>query len=74
MQSFGVRQLAATFLPASLLAGTSSESTIPSQQAGSSQSGSKLPHSKAGCARTSYEENFLGEVITWYSYPIVEDF
>jgi len=42
-----VRQLAAAFRPASLLAGTSAEGTIPRQQAGSSQSGSKLPHSKA---------------------------
>ena len=45
--SFGVRQLAAAFLPASLLAGIATESIIARQQAGSSQSGSKLPHSKA---------------------------
>jgi hypothetical protein len=42
-----VRRLAAAFLPASLLAGTSLERTNPSQQAGWCQSGSKLPHSKA---------------------------
>jgi hypothetical protein len=51
-----VRQLAAAFLPAGLRAGISPESkmvgvssarTIPSQQAGWRQSGSKLPHSKA---------------------------
>jgi hypothetical protein len=42
-----VRQLAAAFLPASLLAGISTGSAIPRQQAGSRQSGSKLPHSKA---------------------------
>jgi hypothetical protein len=47
MRSYGVRQLAAAFRPASLLAGISAEGTIPRQQAGSSQSGSKLPHSKA---------------------------
>ena len=47
MRSFGVRQQAAAFRPASLLAGISAEGTIPRQQAGSSQSGSKLPHSKA---------------------------
>ena len=52
MRSFGVRQLAATFLPASSLAGISTASAIPSQQAGWSQSGSVVPHSKAGCART----------------------
>jgi len=46
-----VRQLAAAFLPATLLAGLSSENTIRSQQAGWRQSGSKLPHSKAGFAR-----------------------
>jgi hypothetical protein len=49
-RSFGVRQLAAAFRPASLLAGISAERTIPRQQAGSSQSGSKLPHSKASHA------------------------
>ncbi|MGD0227959.1 MAG: hypothetical protein ABSF71_37105 [Terriglobia bacterium] len=48
---FGVRQLAAAFLTASLLAGISIESTNASQQAGSSQSGSKLPHSKASRPR-----------------------
>jgi hypothetical protein len=42
-----VRQLAAAFLPASLLAGVSSERILPSQQAAWGQSGSKLPHSKA---------------------------
>jgi len=47
VRSFGVRQLAAAFLPASLLARISTWSTIPCQQAGFSQSGSKLPHSKA---------------------------
>jgi hypothetical protein len=47
MRSFGVRQPAAAFHPANLLAGISAEGTIPRQQAGSSQSGSKLPHSKA---------------------------
>ena len=61
MRSFGVRQLAAAFLSASLLAGISSENnvaeilterTIPSQQAGWCESGSKLPHSKASHART----------------------
>ncbi len=46
-RSFGVRQLAAAFLPASLLTGKPSERTIPRQQAGWGQSGSKLPHSKA---------------------------
>ena len=46
-RSFGVRQLAAAFRPASSLAGISAEGTIPRQQAGLSQSGSKLPHSKA---------------------------
>src|SRR5271157_1938787 len=44
--AFGVRQLAAAFRPASLLAGISAGGIIPCQQAGSSQSGSKLPHSK----------------------------
>jgi len=34
-----------------LLAGLSTENTICSQQAGWRQSGSKLPHSKAGWAR-----------------------
>ena len=52
VRSFGVRQLAAAFLPASLLAGTSSETTIPSQQAGWRQSGSRLPHSKASHPQT----------------------
>jgi hypothetical protein len=47
MRGFGVRQLAAAFRPASLLAGISAEGTVPRQQAGSNQSGSKLPHSKA---------------------------
>src|SRR5271157_3390417 len=47
VRSFGVRQLAAAFLCASLLAGTSTWGAIPRQQAGSRQSGSKLPHSKA---------------------------
>ena len=46
-RSFGVRQLAAAFLPASLLAQISTARTIRRQQAGSRQSGSKLPHSKA---------------------------
>jgi len=40
-------KLAAAFLPASLLAGIATESLIARQQAGSNQSGSKLPHSKA---------------------------
>src|SRR5271157_3086473 len=40
VRSFGVRQLAAAFFPASLLAGISSKSTNPSQQAGWRQSGS----------------------------------
>jgi hypothetical protein len=47
MQSFGVRQLAAAFLSASLLAGTFHLSTSSSQQAGWGKSGSKLPHSRA---------------------------
>ncbi len=55
-----MRQLAAAFLPASLLAGLSTTSTTPRsvfdfasasgrsiQQAGWCKSGSKLPHSKA---------------------------
>jgi hypothetical protein len=42
-----VRQLVAAFLPASLLTETSMGSAIARQQAGSRQSGSKLPHSKA---------------------------
>ena len=46
MSCFGVRQLAAAFQPASLLAGISIASAIRSQQAGWGQSGSKLPHSK----------------------------
>ena len=46
-RSFGVRQLVAAFLPASLLAGISTERIIPSQRAGWYKSGSKLPHSKA---------------------------
>ena len=50
---FGVRQLAAAFLPASLLAGIATESIIARQQAGSSQSGSKLPHSKASLRMTA---------------------
>jgi len=50
VQSFGVRQLAAAFLPASLLAGISPGSDIASQQAGWGKSGSKLPHSKASHA------------------------
>jgi hypothetical protein len=61
-RSFGVRQLAAAFLPASLLAETESPAlpegfsrilfavTSPSQQAGWGKSGSKLPHSKASLA------------------------
>jgi len=44
--AFGARQLAAAFRPASLLGGISAEGIIPCQQAGSSQSDSKLPHSK----------------------------
>ena len=44
---FRVRQLAAAFPPASLLAGIPRRTFICSQQAGSCQSGSKLPHSKA---------------------------
>jgi hypothetical protein len=39
-----VRQLAAAFLPASLLAGISPTGATLSQQAGRHQSGSKLPH------------------------------
>jgi hypothetical protein len=46
IRSFGVQQLAATLLPDSSLAAISTESAIPGQQAGSNQSGSKLPHSK----------------------------
>jgi hypothetical protein len=48
-----VRQLAAAFLPASLLAGIAIESIIARQQAGSSQGGSKLPHSKASHRMTA---------------------
>jgi len=44
-RSFGVRQLAAAFRSASALAGIPAEGTIPRQQAGLSQSGSKLPFS-----------------------------
>ncbi len=51
MRSFGVRQLAAAFLPASLLAGFSSATTMSRQQAGSRKSGSKLPQSKASRPR-----------------------
>jgi len=47
VRSFGVRQLAAAFLSASLLAPISSACTNPSQPAGWWKSGSKLPHSKA---------------------------
>jgi len=42
---------AKTQFAASKLAGLSSENAICSQQAGWRKSGSKLPHSKAGCAR-----------------------
>jgi hypothetical protein len=54
MRSFGVRRLAAAFFLATLLAGISTEGAIPSQQAGRYQSGSKLPHSKASHACTSF--------------------
>jgi hypothetical protein len=46
VRSFGVRQLAAAFIPASLLAGSFNSTTNTRQQAGLGQSGSKLPHSK----------------------------
>jgi len=57
---FGVRQLAAAFRPASLLAGISAGGTIPRQQAGSSQSGSKLPHSKASLTARTKLGNCVG--------------
>ena len=49
-RSFGVRQLAAAFPFASSPAGISAVSVLPSQQAGSNQSGSELPHSNASPA------------------------
>ena len=66
---FGVRQLAAAFRPASLLAGFApttipiilllgSMCTVPSQQAGSGESGSKLPHSKASLRLTTGQTYF----------------
>jgi hypothetical protein len=42
-----VRQLAAAFISASLLAGISAGGALPNQQVGWGESGSKLPHSKA---------------------------
>jgi hypothetical protein len=47
VRSFGVRQLATAFLPASLLARIFNSSNDTNQQAGWGKSGSKLPHSKA---------------------------
>ena len=49
MPGFGVRQLAAAFSGASLLAPRQAKTvTVGGQQAGLEESGSKLPHSKAG--------------------------
>jgi hypothetical protein len=48
---FGVRQLAAAFSAASLLAVVLSRGR-PGQQAGLQESGSKLPHSKAAASRS----------------------
>ncbi len=53
MRSFGVRQLAAAFLLASLLVGIFNSSPNSSQQAGWWKSGSKLQHCKAPHAGTS---------------------
>ncbi len=54
VRSFGVRQLAAAFLPASSLAGISTWRTIHRQQAGWGKSGSELPHSKASHPRNTH--------------------
>jgi hypothetical protein len=49
--SFGVRQLAAAFLQASLLAARIPELEVAASKLAANGSGSKLPHSKAGSAR-----------------------
>ncbi|MGO8817017.1 MAG: hypothetical protein ACLQVG_20440 [Terriglobia bacterium] len=51
MRSFGVRQLAAAFHTASLLAESLLRSRFPTSEL-AGESGSKLPHSKAAQAGT----------------------
>jgi len=51
MRSFGVRQLAAALARASLLAGNLGSVEVPASKLTGEESGSKLPHSKAGYAR-----------------------
>jgi len=53
---FGVRQLAAAFLQASLLTAMAPEVDPAASKLAASESGSKLPHSKAGSARDSNED------------------
>ena len=66
-RSFGVRQLAAAFLPASLLAGIATESITARQQAGSSQSGGPP-------RRTALQSGLRPRRLSWRPAPALTSF
>ncbi len=59
MRSLGVRQLAAAFAPASLLAGNCARGGNPRAQARGEESGSKVPHSIIGSLQYAGREGFF---------------